>query len=295
MRNVVVQTLADKARVFRAFHQQGRPLVLPNVWDVASARVVEDAGAAAIATTSAGVAWSLGFGDSGHLDRQRALQVIARIIAAVEVPVTADIEDGFADEPEGVAETIRGVIEAGAVGVNLEDSLRPVAQQAQRIAAARGAADAVGVPLFVNARIDTHRLPGADGEMWLQETLTRAGAYVDAGADGVFVLGALDAASIAALVGAVSVPVNVLVGPGTLPVSALAEAGAARISAGSSIAEAAYGLTAQAARELLADGTAETVAGGLDYATLNALILRPVHRHQATNSHQSTERSSRLG
>ncbi|HEX6853897.1 MAG TPA: isocitrate lyase/phosphoenolpyruvate mutase family protein [Streptosporangiaceae bacterium] len=267
--------LADKARQFRALHEAGRPLLLPNAWDVASARVIADAGAAAIATTSAGVAWSLGFGDGGHLDRQRALQVIARIAAAVEVPVTADIEGGFADEPEGVAETIAGVLEAGAVGVNLEDSLRPVARQAERIAAARGAADAVGVPLFLNARIDTHRLPGPDGAMWLDETLTRAAAYVDAGADGVFVLGALDAASITALADAVPVPVNVLIGPGTLPVPALAKAGAARISAGSSIAEAAYGLAARAARELLADGTAQALAGGLDYATLNTLILRP--------------------
>jgi len=251
-------------------------MLLPNAWDVASARVIADAGAAAIATTSAGVAWSLGFGDGGHLDRQRALEVIARIVAAVGVPVTADIEDGFGDEPGEVAETIEGVLEAGAVGVNLEDSLRPVARQAERIAAARSAADALGVPLFLNARIDTHRLPGADGATWRHETLTRAAAYVDAGADGVFVLGALDAASVTTLVDAVPVPVNVLIGPRTLPVPDLAKAGAARISAGSSIAEAAYGLAARAARELLADGTAQALAGGLDYAALNALLLRPV-------------------
>jgi 2-methylisocitrate lyase-like PEP mutase family enzyme len=270
-----MQALADKARQFHALHVPGRPLLLPNAWDVASARVIADAGAAAIATTSAGVAWSLGFGDGGHLDRQRALEVIARIVASVELPVTADIEGGFADEPEGVAETIKGVLEAGAVGVNLEDSLRPVARQAERITAARRAADAVGVPLFLNARIDTHRLPDADRARWLPETLTRAAAYVDAGADGVFVLGALDAASITALAGAVPVPVNVLIGPRTLPVPALAAAGAARISAGSSIAEAVYGLAARATHELLADGTAQALAGGLDYAALNALLLRP--------------------
>jgi len=268
-------TLAEKARLFRALHEPGRPLLLPNAWDVASARVIAAAGAAAIATTSAGVAWSLGFGDGGHLDRPRALQAIARIAAAVDVPVTADIEGGFADEPEGVAETIEGVLEAGAVGVNLEDSLRPAGQQAKRIAAARAAADAAGVPLFLNARIDTHRLPGADRAEWLHETLTRAVAYVDAGADGVFVLGVLDAASVTALAGAVPVPVNVLIGPRTLPVPALAQAGAARISAGSSIAEAAYGLAARAAQEMLADGTAQALAGGLDYAALNALLLSP--------------------
>jgi 2-methylisocitrate lyase-like PEP mutase family enzyme len=265
--------LVEKAQLFRRLHESGRPLVLPNAWDVVSARIVAAAGAAAIATTSAGVAWSLGYGDGDHLDRDRALDAIARIAAGVEIPVTADIERGYAADPGGVAETVRGVLAAGAVGINLEDSLRPIDQQVERIAAARSAADAIGVPLFINARIDTHRLLAADNGVWLAETVSRAEAYAAAGADGVFVLGSLTAQSVAALVGAVSVPVNVLAGPNALSVGELAAAGAARISAGSSIAEAAYGLVAQAAEELLTEGTARSTESVLDYGALNALFL----------------------
>ncbi|MET8590402.1 isocitrate lyase/phosphoenolpyruvate mutase family protein [Streptomyces sp. NPDC005078] len=266
-------TLLDMAQMFRSLHVPGTPLVLPNAWDGASARVVADAGAAAIATTSAGVAWSLGHGDGDHMTRDQALGAITGITATVDVPVTADIERGYATDSDGVAETVRGVLAAGAVGINLEDTLRSVAEQAERIAAARRAADETGIPLFINARIDTHRLPPGDRKAWLDETLTRARAYATAGADGIFVLGTPDAETVRTLVSCQPLPVNVLAGPGTLPVSELAEAGAARISAGSSITEAAYGLVRRAARELLEQGTTTSLEGGFDYATLNALLL----------------------
>ncbi|MGW2202483.1 isocitrate lyase/PEP mutase family protein [Streptomyces sp. NPDC001774] len=266
-------TLLEKAELFRSLHVPGAPLVLPNAWDGASARVVAAAGARAIATTSAGIAWSLGHGDGDHLTRDQALDAIARITAVVDVPVTADVERGYAADPDGVAETVRGVLASGAVGINLEDTLRPVAEQAERIAAARAAADGAGVPLFVNARIDTHRLPPGDRTAWLDETLTRARAYAAAGADGVFVLGTPDAETVRTLVASQPLPVNVLAGPGALPVPELAAAGAARVSAGSSIAEAAYGLVRRAARELLENGTTGALEGGFDYATLNAVLL----------------------
>ncbi|MFD8010747.1 isocitrate lyase/phosphoenolpyruvate mutase family protein [Streptomyces sp. NPDC058955] len=266
-------TQLEIAQRFRSLHVPGTPLVLPNVWDVASARVVADAGATAIATTSAGVAWSLGHGDGDHMTRDQALGVIARITAAVDLPVTADIERGYAADPDGVAETVRGVVAAGAVGINLEDTLRPVAEQVERIAAAREAADGTGIPLFINARIDTHRLPPGDHAAWLDETLTRAHAYAAAGADGIFVLGTPDAKTVRTLADSQPLPVNVPAGPGSLPVSELAGAGAARISAGSSLAEAAYGLVRLAARELLEKGTTTALQGGFDYATLNALLL----------------------
>jgi 2-methylisocitrate lyase-like PEP mutase family enzyme len=183
---VAITTLVDKAQVFRALHRAGTPLVLPNAWDVVSARIVAAAGAAAIATTSAGVVWSLGYRDGDHLDRGRALDAIARVAAAVDLPVTADIESGYAADPSGVAETVRGVVAAGAAGINLQDSFRPINEQVERIAAARTAADATGVPLFINARIDTHRLPTSESGAWLRETVNRAEAYMAAGADGVF-------------------------------------------------------------------------------------------------------------
>ncbi|MEY9874181.1 2-methylisocitrate lyase-like PEP mutase family enzyme [Streptacidiphilus sp. MAP12-33] len=264
--------LVEKARYFHSLHRPGKPLVLPNAWDVASARVVEAAGALAVATTSAGVAWSLGYADGGRLTRQAGLAAVARIVRAVSVPVTADIERGYAEDPAGVAETIRGVIAAGAVGVNLEDALGPVPENAARIAAAREAAESLGVPLYINARIDTHRLPAAERGRRHEETVTRAAAYAAAGASGVFVLDELDAQELAALAAEITLPLNVAVGPGTLPVPELAAAGASRVSAGASIAEAAYALAARSARELLATGTARELVSDLDWSALNALL-----------------------
>lgn len=270
-------TLRDRALAFHALHVPGRPLVLPNAWDAASARIVEDAGASAVATTSAGLAWALGVPDGDRLDRDRALAAVARITSTVAVPVSADIESGFAKDPAGVADTVRAVLAAGAVGVNIEDALyggegvlRPVAEQAERIAAAREAADAEGVPLFVNARIDTY-LRGAGG---LDATLERAAAFRAAGADGIFVPGAVEPGTVKELADGIDGPLNVLVGPGAPPVAELAALGVARVSAGSSVALAAYAVVRRAARELLDTGTYDTVAGGLGYGELNSLLGR---------------------
>jgi 2-methylisocitrate lyase-like PEP mutase family enzyme len=267
--------LRDRALAFRALHVPGRPLVLPNAWDAASARLVEDAGAAAVATTSAGLAWALGVPDGDRLDRDRALEAVARITSTVAVPVSADIESGFAKDPAGVADTVRAVLAAGAVGVNIEDALygdggvlRPVAEQAERIAAAREAADAEGVPLFVNARIDTF-LRGAGG---VDATLERAAAFRAAGADGIFVPGAVEPGTVKELADGIDGPLNVLVGPGAPPVAELAALGVARVSAGSSVALAAYAVVRRAARELLDTGTYDAVVGGLGYGELNSLL-----------------------
>jgi 2-methylisocitrate lyase-like PEP mutase family enzyme len=270
------EQLRETALAFRALHVPGRPLVLPNAWDAASARIVEEAGAGAVATTSAGLAWALGAADGDQLDREGALAAVARIAAAVGVPVSADIESGYAPEAQGVGDTVRAVLAAGAVGVNIEDALhtegsgplRPVDEQAERVAAARAAADAAGVPLFVNARIDTF-LRGAGG---VEETLERAAAFLAAGADGVFVPGTVDPVTVKALVEGIEGPLNILVGPGAPSVDELAALGVARISAGSSIAVAAYALVRRAARELLGTGTCRTPTGELDYAGLNALM-----------------------
>ncbi|CAL9374413.1 isocitrate lyase/phosphoenolpyruvate mutase family protein [Streptomyces sp. Tu 3180] len=268
--------LRDRALAFRSLHLPGRPLVLPNAWDPASARLVEDAGAAAVATTSAGLAWALGAADGERMDRERALAAVAGIAGAVGVPVTADIESGYAEDPEGVAGTVRAVLAAGAVGVNIEDALhgagrgplRPVAEQAERVAAARRAADAAGVPLFVNARVDTF-LRGAGG---VEQTLERAAAYRAAGADGIFVPGAVDPETVEELAAGIDGPLNVMAGPGAPPVADLAALGVARVSVGSGIAQAAHALVRRAARELLGAGTYGAMAGGLDYGTLNALM-----------------------
>ncbi|MFF1296742.1 MULTISPECIES: isocitrate lyase/phosphoenolpyruvate mutase family protein [unclassified Streptomyces] len=269
-------SLRDRALAFHALHVPGRPLVLPNAWDIASARVVEDAGAAAVATTSAGLAWALGAADGDRVERERVLGVVADIVAAVGVPVSADVESGYAEDPAGVAATVRAVLAAGAVGVNIEDALygegagplRDVAAQAERIAAAREAADAEGVPLFVNARIDTFLRGAGDVDV----TLERAAAFRAAGADGIFVPGAVDPGTVKLLVDGIDGPLNVMVGPGAPPVAELAALGVARVSAGSGIAQAALALVHRAARELLGAGTYESLEGGLDYGRLNALL-----------------------
>ncbi|WP_030684599.1 isocitrate lyase/PEP mutase family protein [Streptomyces sp. NRRL B-1347] len=272
----------DLATAFRDLHVPGSPLVLPNAWDAASARLVETAGAAAVATTSAGLAWALGAGDGDRLTRDQALGAVARIVDTVSVPVSADVESGYAEDAAGVADTVRAVLAAGAVGVNIEDGryaggepLRPVAEQAERIAAARGAADAAGVPLFVNARVDTYlRGAGEDAGERLALTLERAAAFLGAGADGVFVPGVVDPETVGALVAKVDGPVNVMAGPGAPPVARLAALGVARISVGSGIAQAAHALVRGAARELLTEGTYGSLAGGLDFGELDALFGR---------------------
>ncbi|PRX48255.1 2-methylisocitrate lyase-like PEP mutase family enzyme [Prauserella shujinwangii] len=249
-----MDTLRERCAHFHALHRSRTPLVLPNAWDAASARAVADAGAAAVATSSAAVARALGTADGERLAADLAFAAVARIVAAVDLPVTADIEGGYAVDPEGVGATVDRVLAAGAVGVNLEDTdhaaaaLRPEAEQCHRIAAARCAAGRAGVPLFVNARVDTFLLGVADP---VPATLDRAAAYVAAGADGVFVPGVTDVDTVALLADRTAAPLNVLATPG----GPGAGAGAARISVGSALADAAYAFTRRAARDLLGTGS----------------------------------------
>ncbi|MFI6781116.1 isocitrate lyase/phosphoenolpyruvate mutase family protein [Micromonospora sp. NPDC050276] len=264
-----------RAELFRSLHTPGSPLILVNAWDAASARIVAAAGVRAVATTSAGVAWSLGASDGDVLGRDAAVDLVGRITAAVSLPVTADIESGYGATPAEVGVTIRAVLDAGVVGVNIEDArreggspLRDVSDQCDRIGAVRGAADAAGLPLFVNARIDTFLTGAGD----VDETVTRAAAYLAAGADGIFVPGVVDPETIRALVQAVPAPLNVLAGPGAPAVQELARLGVARVSLGSSVAEAAYTVARRAADEALGAGTYGALADALDYGTLNALM-----------------------
>ncbi len=254
----------DDARLFRSLHVPSNPLVLANAWDVASARIIEDAGASAIATTSAGVAWSLGAPDGDVLSGGLAVDLIARITRLAKVPVTADIEGGYASAPEGVTETVAAVVAAGAAGINIEDGPRAPEDVVPRIAAARAASE----DLFVNARIDTF-LRGLGG---LPETLERAAAYLAAGADGIFVPGVVDPAVITALVEGIDAPVNVMAHPGTPSVKELAALGVARVSVGSGISQAAYAVARESARELFSTGTYSRLEESVGYGELNDLL-----------------------
>ncbi|GAA3596382.1 isocitrate lyase/phosphoenolpyruvate mutase family protein [Klugiella xanthotipulae] len=272
-------TPTDTARLFHALHTPSRPLALVTVWDAASALVAEAAGAPALATTSAGVSWSLGFPDGDQLDRERALAAVARITAAVRVPVTADIETGYSGTDAGVADTVARLLAAGVVGINLEDGAHPPGECAARIEAARTTAERAGIPLFINARTDVFLGGIGPVEDRLSETISRAARYVAAGASGIFVPGVVDRETIAALVAAIPVPLNVMVGPGAPSVAELGDLGVARASLGSGVAQAAYAVVARATRELCTAGTYAAGETHLTYGELNGLAAaagRPV-------------------
>ncbi len=191
--------------------------------------------------------------------------------------MTADIESGFGETPADVAETISGVLAAGAVGVNLEDGLRagelrPVAEQVERLAAARAAADAAGISLFINARVDTYLWNVGEPETRLQDTLTRAAAYLAAGASGIFVPGVDDPLVIAALAEVVTGPLNVTGRPGLPSVAELGKLGVARVSLGAAVAEAAYAVVRRVARELAEEGGYSALTDAIPYPELNGLM-----------------------
>ncbi len=253
-------SLAEKAQQLLQLHHDGG-LLLPNAWDIASARVFEAAGFPAIATTSAGIAFANGYPDGQQISREEMLAVVARIAAAVQVPVTADVEAGYGDAPADVAGTVRAVIDAGAVGINLEDApgtphtLYTSDEQAARIAAGRDAANAAGVHVVINARIDTYLGQVGAPEGRFDDTLRRAKIYMEAGADSIFVPGVRDAATIAALVQGIGAPLNILAGAGSPSAPELFGLGVARISVGSSVMLATMGLTREIAQELRGAGT----------------------------------------
>jgi 2-methylisocitrate lyase-like PEP mutase family enzyme len=270
---------AAKAHAFRALHHGPKMLVLPNAWDVASARIFEDAGAAAIATTSAGVAFTLGYPDGQKISREEMLGVVARIASKVKVPVTADVEAGYGDRAEDAAKTAAGVIQAGAVGLNLEDAThdpkRPIAElslQLEKIAAVRETAQSLGVPLVVNARTDIYLLQVGAPESRYDETVRRLAAFRDGGADCLFAPGLRDHETIARLVRELAHPLNILTGPGLPSIPELERLGVARVSVGSSAMRATLGLARKIAQELQTTGTYKTLEDAPSHAEINRML-----------------------
>lgn len=269
---------AQRARAakLRALHEEST-LVLPNAWDAASAAIIARAGAPAIATTSGGVAWSAGRPDGHGLTRAEMAALVARIVGVVDVPVTADIEGGYDD----VAATVTAIVEAGAVGINLEDSSAPggplydVPAQAERVRAARDAATAAGLPeLWVNIRTDVFLFGIGEPEGRFDDVVARAKAYADAGADSLFVPGLIDLEVLATLVKESPLPVNVMVWPGAPTVAELEAVGVRRVSVGTAIAQSAYAVAERAAKELLAHGSYTALEGGLDFGAVNSAVTR---------------------
>lgn len=230
----------SKYELFKSLHTAGKPFILPNAWDAMSAKLLRQCGFPAIGTTSAGIAASLGYADGERIGMRAMMTVVSQIAGAVDLPVTADLEAGYGCEPREIGEVARMAAVAGAVGLNIEDGaggknplLLDADDQARRIAAMKEATHAAGLPMFVNARIDSYWYGIGDKERRLDETLKRAEIYLGAGADGIFVPGLSDLETIGIVAGAVSLPLNVLAGPDLPKLAALAEAGVARVSTGS--------------------------------------------------------------
>ena len=272
----------DRAARFRQLHARDADsiLVLGNAWDAMSARLVEAAGAQAIATTSAGISWALGYPDGQGVTRE-AMAAAVRVIAdAVQLPVTADVESGYgAGTPEDIAATVRAVIAAGAVGLNLEDApgvdgapLLAAEVQAARIAAARRAAAESGVDLFINARTDVFLRKVGDEHARVEETVRRAALYTAAGADGIFVPGVADVDTIRRLAAEVGAPLNVLGGPGTPTAPELRALGVARVSVGPGLARSVMAHVRRAAVELLGPGTYDAIREQVPSPEANALF-----------------------
>jgi 2-methylisocitrate lyase-like PEP mutase family enzyme len=250
---------AEKAEQFRALHRGPSILVLPNAWDAASARLIEEAGFPAVATTSAGVANSLGYPDGQHIPSEEMLAAVKRIAAAVQVPATADVEAGYGESAEAVGETARRVWAAGAVGINLEDSwmvegrrtLAGVGLQQERIRAAREAG------LFVNARTDVFAFAFSEVTDSFSEGVRRLNAYLSAGAECAFPILAREPKIIGELARAIEGPINILALPGMPEIDELEKLGVRRVTFGSGLMRAALGTLRAIVRELKSRGTYE--------------------------------------
>ncbi len=273
------QTQIRKTEDFRRLHDRSRTLVLANAWDAISARLFEEAGFAAIATTSAGLAWALGYRDGEQVPRDEMLAATARIVRVVDVPVTADIEAGFGDTLEALADTVTRVIQTGVAGINLEDgthrsdpTIRSAADAAARVQTARNAAQSAGVPIVINARTDLFLLQiGSEAERF-EAAVARAQACFASGADCFYPIGLADLETIAALTRALDGPINIGLRAGGPSVAELQGAGVARVSSATRPVCAAMGFIRDSAIRFHETGQLDAQAEAFTYAAAQALF-----------------------
>lgn len=277
-----IRAQAQKAEQFRKLHHGPQMLLLPNAWDVVSARIIEECGYPAIATSSAAVAFSLGYPDGQRISRDEMLDMAGRMARAVNIPVTADLEAGYGMTPNDMAETVKAAVAAGIIGMNLEDttgddesSFVDLTMQVEKIRAIRETAKSLGVPFVLNARTDIYLMPIGPEATRFDRTLERLRAYKGAGADCLFAPGLYDRETISKLVNALDAPVNVLANPACPPIPELEKIGVARLSAGSGVMRAAIGLVRRIAKEMLESHSCELMfAGTIPHAELNRLMMR---------------------
>jgi 2-methylisocitrate lyase-like PEP mutase family enzyme len=263
----------DLATAFHDLHRGPDLLVLANAWDAGSARLIESLGARAIATTSAGVAWAHGYPDGDALPATLVISTTAAIARVARVPLTVDLEGGYSDDPAAVGRLAGALIDAGAVGINLEDGGGTPELLGAKIAQVRKVANEAGVALFINARTDVYLRGLVPEAQQIAETIARAARYRAAGASGIFVPKLAAPSAITAVASAVELPLNLLSWPGLPAQSELAALGVRRLSAGSSIAQAAWGRAARLAAAFLRDGRSEVATDdAMSYAEVNKLI-----------------------
>ena len=254
---------------FRDLHQSGALLVLPNAWDAGSAVAIQHAGAPAVATTSAGVAWACGWADGDKLPAGELLASVKRMAAVLRVPLSADIEEGCSDDPEEVGRFVASLVDAGVAGINIEDAGRDPSALTAKIRAIRGALK--GRDLYINARTDIYLRGIASGDEAVGEVVHRAGLFREAGADGLFAPGIADVGEIRRVAASIAdMPLNVMLVPGLPSHAELVEAGAQRLSAGIALAIDAYAGAAKGAAAFM--GVAEPEA--LTYPLMNSLLAR---------------------
>lgn len=268
----------ERAQRFRALHDRRSVLLLPNAWDAGSAGVLADLGFDAIATTSGGVAWSLGYPDGEQAPLAEVVAAVARIARVTSLPLSVDFEAGYGASPDEVAASVRAVIDAGAVGINVEDgvrheTLRSVDDAARRIAAAREAARVAGVPIVINARVDAWIIGGGatDAER-IDETLRRARAYLAAGADCIYPIALAGREAIGTLCARIDAPVNVGARPGLPDVAELARLGVARVSTATRLATLALSAAREAAQYLRSTGRFDRLDAAFGYPDLQRLF-----------------------
>lgn len=264
---------SERAKAFGALHAGPELLVLANAWDAASARVIAHAGAKAIATSSAAVAWAHGYPDGEAVPAEAVLQTIREVARTVDLPVSADIEAAYAVDAQTASAFVTKAMDAGAVGINIEDGLAPPDLLAAKIEHVRASVARGGRELWINARIDIYLRKIAQGDAAYKETVRRAKLYREAGANSIFVPAVVEDALLARLVPEVVLPFNALAFPGLPPAKRLAELGVRRLSAGSGIAKQALETTYALARAFLAEGRSETFAGGA-LPNVNELLKR---------------------
>lgn len=266
-------THAERATRFRALHEGKRPLLLANAWDMGSALLIQALGAPAIATTSAGVAWTQGQSDGGQISPATQLSLTASLATRLQVPLSVDIEDGYGDDPDMVASFVVALARAGAVGINIEDGAGAPDLLAAKIAAIRRHLAAEGLDLFINARTDVYLRALVPAPERATATLTRARIYEAAGADGLFVPGLSDAEGIAAIAAGTPLPLNLLAVPGLPPAATLYPLGVRRLSTGSALPQRLWRVAEELAAGFLADGRSDTVCADTKaYGDLNRIM-----------------------